>query len=254
MKYRPQLDGLRALAIVMVLVSHFSASRSAALDVLGNMGVQLFFVLSGFLITGILLEQRAAGSGASGPHIGAAPILRRFYVRRFVRIMPAYYLGIAVFVLPSEGLASFWHLAYLTNVQATLLGTQAIYAGHFWSLAVEEQFYLVWPLIMLLSSPNAARRTTWILVGAGPLFRLVWFAVFSGNVGYATLPFGCIDFLALGALIAFHSAYGRPRLSALEHPAAHIVAVALAIASVLVQVTMPASALVAAGGRLCWGL
>src|SRR5262245_34719431 len=140
----PQLDGLRALAVLGVLVCHSTDSEWAHL---GPFGVRLFFVISGFLITRILLEQRGAPVGS---------VLRAFYWRRLGRIAPLYYVALIVywsFGVPGARELWPWLVTYTSNMvdPATPLG----FVGHFWSLAVEEQFYLVWPPLVLLLS----RRT-----------------------------------------------------------------------------------------------
>ncbi len=156
----PALDGLRGLAILMVLVSHLmlfndrTGSRLgdslSALRGLGWVGVDLFFVLSGFLITGILYDT------LEDPHY-----FRSFYMRRFLRIFPLYY-GFLFFMLLlahwqhfSWGGRQYVLLAYLQNTGLWFPVTDfhpGLWAdlGHFWSLAVEEQFYLVWPLLVFL--------------------------------------------------------------------------------------------------------
>jgi peptidoglycan/LPS O-acetylase OafA/YrhL len=210
------------------------------------MGVQLFFVLSGYLITGILLGMKVEGS--------AGPAFRRFYVRRFVRIVPAYYLTIAIFVIPYQGRASLWHFAYLTNVQAALEGSTAIFAGHFWSLAVEEQFYLVWPWVILTLSMVTIRRVTLALICVGPVFRFIWYVAFAGNVGYSCLPFGCSDFLSLGSLVAIYDLDRGHSSPGTQLPGANIIALGLAGVSILGQANGSGGAIAAAGGGFCWAL
>lgn len=137
------LDGLRALSILAVLFHHTGGSTSGGIAARGHLGVDLFFVISGFLIVTLLLRERSRTGTIS---------LRAFYVRRSLRILPLYYavlLGTYVLALGSnsagartyrEGLP--WALLYLTNwhvVQGMLSIT--------WSLAAEEQFYLTWPLL-----------------------------------------------------------------------------------------------------------
>ena len=148
----PELDGLRGVAILMVAAFHFSIAVAMAggpfkllraICVPGWTGVDLFFALSGYLITGILLDSKASLS-----------YFRRFYSRRLLRIFPVYYAALffcftlgARLLLPPGG--SDWRvvLAYLFHVSNWLsLGAAEIpNLNHFWSLAVEEQFYLVWP-------------------------------------------------------------------------------------------------------------
>src|SRR5262249_40880734 len=144
--YMPQLDGLRAVAVLAVVAHH--TLPGPLVDALnpGAAGVRLFFVLSGFLITGILL-----GCRESMAQQGAGQALASFYARRFLRIFPLYYFALAVVLLAGvqearDGAA--WHLAYLSNVYGVRQGWLGSLA-HFWSLAVEEQFYLVWPALVL---------------------------------------------------------------------------------------------------------
>jgi peptidoglycan/LPS O-acetylase OafA/YrhL len=157
----PALDGLRGLAIILVLIEHFVRLQPATLlegivcrgAAVGWVGVDLFFALSGFLITGILLEAK-----------GGERFFRNFYLRRAFRIFPLYYgcLLLVFFGLPHLGVfgpdetrnllhTQGWFWSYLSNVMIARAGTLAVSPmQHFWSLAVEEQFYLVWPLIVWL--------------------------------------------------------------------------------------------------------
>ncbi len=158
-RYRPELDGIRGLAILGVLLTHcFSYLQETpitrpilAVMSFGGWGVDLFFALSGFLITGILLDTKRANN-----------YLSSFYLRRFLRIFPLYYL--VLIVLFCWALVSPWaaanmpvkqewpsYLVYLQNVP--WLWPHGFANGHmmshFWSLAVEEQFYLIWPFVLL---------------------------------------------------------------------------------------------------------
>ena len=192
-----QLDSLRAFAVFAVIVSH-TGPRALDPYALGMRGVQLFFVLSGFLITGILLTARHATT--SRPRT-----LRAFYCRRFLRIFPAYYAVLLITLLIGipevrEGLA--WHLTYLSNVRAARLGIWEGPVSHLWSLSVEEQFYLCWPLLVL-SVPWGALPV--VLAGAvlvGPLTRYFLFQS-TGNVVTTLVPMPSnLDPLALGAGLA----------------------------------------------------
>ena len=132
--HAPHLDGLRAVAVLAVAWSHWAPRHQFGIPF--GTGVHLFFVLSGYLITRILLRIRTADSRAAG--------LRAFYIRRALRIFPAYYLWVAfaVATLPSVAATWPWHVGYLSNL---LIYRQHEWAGpvsHWWSLAVEEQFYL----------------------------------------------------------------------------------------------------------------
>jgi peptidoglycan/LPS O-acetylase OafA/YrhL len=207
-----QLDAVRAIAIVGVMAAHFFG---AGIVQEGARGVTLFFVLSGFLITGILLKCKGYVE-RDGQSISFT--LRQFYVRRFLRIFPLYYLVIAVLWLihdPGARHSIGWLLAYLGNVEWAVQGYPPWWSvQHFWSLGVEEQFYLVWPCVILLVP---RRRLLWVVVAVvccGPAFRVI-----SGKLGMAwyarmPLPFFWLDALGLGALLAVASdaSYGVKHL------------------------------------------
>ncbi len=140
-----QLDGLRALAALTVIVHH-AVPHSAVTRVLnpGAAAVWLFFALSGFLITGILVRNRRAAEQSAANRLGVA---RSFYTRRFLRIMPLYYMVIAASIaanLPGARRYFAWDLLYGTNVLRSFVPGVQVSQHHFWSLCVEEQFYLVW--------------------------------------------------------------------------------------------------------------
>jgi len=207
----PALDGLRGVAVLLVLAFHFAhidgeggtverallgATRS------GWAGVDLFFVLSGFLITGILLDAR-----------GSAGFFRAFYLRRVLRIFPLYfaYLAVLFFALPALVPAldvrretQGWLWTYLGNVLfAREGGFQASpYTGHFWSLAVEEQFYLLWPfLVWLLPRRRLAALCLGLVGGAFALRFAIHRTTFNATAAYVLTP-ARMDALAMGALVA----------------------------------------------------
>ena len=200
MKHRPQLDGLRALAIAGVLYSHFFDDSSVA----GSLGVLLFFALSGYLITGMLLEAKEAG-GLSLPH---------FYMRRALRLWPAYYLALGTAVAFNiEGIraVAWWHALYASNILFAIRQDYVPWvAAAWWSLAVEEQFYLIWPVAVMLSS---RRALPWVCVAAivGSLAFTAAVQWRGGSEQMNLLLPGLLDFLAGGALLAVAQRY-RPGL------------------------------------------
>lgn len=156
----PTLDGLRAMAILLVLGTHapreFGALHRGIPQILGAggyLGVDLFFVLSGFLITRLLLADRERG----------AP-LYQFIVRRFLRIFPIYYLLLLVFFALRPGPELPWCAAYLSNYY--FVSASAHHPlRHTWSLAVEEHFYLFWPLCVYgLSRARSLALLRWVLL------------------------------------------------------------------------------------------
>lgn len=204
--YYPALDGLRGLAVLAVMACH-TLYRPLAL---GWMGVPLFFALSGFLITGILLRAK------DEPHY-----FRTFYKRRAVRIFPIYYLFVAVSFIVGTYLAmptkDLWRaVIYIQNYRIPGEPQQipGFFGGHTWSLAVEEQFYLIWPLLAWWLSPRALLRCCLVLVAGALAFRLYAFET-SGDPGlwilYGWLPSN-IDCLASGAIVAvlYHEGRLRP--------------------------------------------
>ena len=198
----PELDGIRAIAILIVIFFHYWQIFSGRpgtifgeLALLGKTGVDLFFVLSGFLITGILLESK-----------GTEHFLRNFYVRRMLRIFPIYYatLFVLYIVLPLFHLApwvqfrqNFWFWIYLQNMPQTFAGGPLYGPRHFWSLAVEEQFYFFWPFLVM----SFERRTLLKITGAGVILAiLVRIALWRYSTFYFTLA--RIDGLAMGSALA----------------------------------------------------
>jgi peptidoglycan/LPS O-acetylase OafA/YrhL len=199
----PQLDSLRALAFFGVAASHWIAGDSL-FTFLGGTGVQLFFVLSGFLITGILLEYRQETDTRSDLTRGSA--LRTFYARRMFRIFPLFYATIIAAAVLNVGPIREswpWHALYGSNY---LYGIWGRAPGdpftHFWSLGVEEQFYLVWPFLVFAAGAARLERLTLALIVGAPIFRIALEAAFPAMHRVNYLPFSCGDSLGVGAALA----------------------------------------------------
>lgn len=248
----PALDGLRGVAILLVLTDHFTRLHpTTALErflscgaAVGWVGVDLFFGLSGFLITGILLDAK-----------GGQRFFRNFYLRRACRIFPLYYgfLLVLFLGLPHAGVLSSievrnlldsqgWYWSYLSNVMIAGLRSWdpvPMETLHFWSLAVEEQFYLFWPLVVW-AVPQ--RRLKLVCAGGllgSLLLRLVLRAAGEpGLVSYVLTPTH-LDPLAVGCWLAVanREVGGIERFSKWVRPA--ILASAAGIATIMVTADGP---------------
>ncbi|MGH7178267.1 MAG: acyltransferase family protein [Tepidisphaeraceae bacterium] len=215
----PALDGLRGIAVLLVIFFHFMVFLTDANGVferglqkvagLGWTGVDLFFVLSGFLITGILYDSK-----------DSRHYFRNFYARRTARIFPLYYafLLIMLVILPLFGrqVADFFqhvpwktwpYWAYLSNFAKAYRWGQYLppdteCLGITWSLAIEEQFYLVWPAIVLAFSRKTLLRMCLGLIGMSVLLRGWWVIWNPENANMAYVTFLRLDPLAVGAAIS----------------------------------------------------
>jgi peptidoglycan/LPS O-acetylase OafA/YrhL len=202
----PQLDGLRALAVAGILWSHAMpvAYISIFKSHIGHLGVQLFFVLSGFLISGILLDISNRASSSQETWFG----LSRFYIRRFLRIFPLYYMVLFLAVLfKFQPLHDSWpwHAAYLSNFYSWNVGNISGYGAHFWSLSVEEQFYLLWPILILFAPKKLRLSCILVFIALAPLFRLIMeLGHWGKNPDFAIwLMPANLDSLGVGALLAY---------------------------------------------------
>lgn len=205
------LDGIRGLAILMVMFNHYALNTRLSTPIdkafyytakLGWMGVDLFFVLSGFLITGILLNAKRK------PHY-----FRNFYMRRTVRIFPLYYAFLAVVFLIIPRITGYrspelqhvdpyqtFYWTYLTNWFFAYKNEIPAFS-HLWSLAIEEQFYLLWPAVVLVLSERSLKRCALTCIAAALAFRLVCAWQHSGSIiPYVLTPMR-MDTLAAGAYL-----------------------------------------------------
>lgn len=210
--YIAEFDGLRGCAVLLVLVEHFTYNEWVRSWSPGSAGVRTFFVLSGFLITGILLADRE--------RFDVRTAAGRFFRNRALRLLPPFLLAVVLAAVLGIGdMRSdwLWHVTYLSNLQIALEHRWSG-AGHFWTLAVEQQFYLLWfPVVMLLP-----RR--WLLpvvislLFVAPAFRML---IVAGRSTFIDVLFPAqVDALALGALLALlrRMAQGGVVIAALGRP------------------------------------
>ncbi|MFN2572132.1 MAG: acyltransferase family protein [Gemmatimonadales bacterium] len=188
---QPALDGVRALAVIGVIASH------ANLFKLGWIGVDIFFGLSGYLITGILLD-------AKGAHPTRSAYFMPFYMRRALRILPlAWAVALIAAAIQGQWSGLLWYMGYLVNWLPRNPPPDVL--GHYWSLAVEEQFYLVWPAVVLFAS---RRKLPAITIGVIVLDIVCRFALstwpppFANQQFLGLATFARADTLAVGALLA----------------------------------------------------
>ena len=209
--HMPALDGIRGASMVVVLIVHFAWIPGGLPGKLfrtmvdaGWISMASFFVLSGFLITGILLDSKGAENHFSS-----------FYLRRALRILPLYYstLFVAFILCPLLGklglpffpkkflIAQIWYWCFVGNL-AWLRGQTVGYFEHFWSLAVEEQFYLVWPLVVFLTSRRTLAKICIVLALITPILRIVFYMKGLDGDAIYTLTTSHLDAICLGALAA----------------------------------------------------
>ncbi len=211
------LDGIRGISLILILLWHYIVSQAqpqydSALDhLVQNLaltwsGVDLFFVLSGFLIVGILLDAK-----------GSASYFKTFYIRRACRILPLYLVMVCLFITLPHFLTIDWLFAdplplasYLTFTQNFFMhnvGFGPHWLGVTWTLAVEEQFYLLIPVLVWKLSKKQLFFLFLALVCLAPIFRLLM-----GNLGAYVLPFARADSIFMGGLLAI--LYQTPHIRA----------------------------------------
>lgn len=201
--YRPALDGLRGVSVLCVMGFH-----TFLIPFGGFLGVDVFFVLSGFLITNLLLAERAATGTLD---------LRRFYARRARRLVPPLLVAVVAFLLISavadqsgfgdDALAAAAGVTYITNILVTITPIWLPAVGHLWSLAAEEQFYLLWPVVLIAVMRRQISRRA-LTIGVGLVVLAIWtdrFALTLAGASQHRLYFGpdtSLDPIVIGCLLA----------------------------------------------------
>ena len=200
--YQPHLDGLRALAILGVLFEHFGLILPPLLRC-GPLSVRFFFVLSGYFITLSLWKLQVEVAQSKG---GSFIPLCHFYLRRLLRIGPPFYLALivgAIFGIEEVRTNFFWLATFQANNYIAWLGYWPSSISHFWSLAVQEQFYILWPLVILTLPRRWFLPTMAAFVIFGLVFRFFCIATETSTLTRWVTLLGCIDSFAVGALIAY---------------------------------------------------
>lgn len=210
----PALDGLRSLVLLILFVHYvvgpargwdgWMLSSFMAVGLLAVTALDIFFVLSGFLITGILLDTKHSPS-----------YFRSFYIRRLVRIVPLYYGFLLVYLIVIPTLVSWdtqaltltpgqhvYYWGYFVNIAYALDWRLAAYTGHLWTLSLEEQFYLAWPIIVWACTLQRLRNVCGACLIIAPLVRLATAELMPDTVMFYTFTFARMDGLAMGALLA----------------------------------------------------
>lgn len=195
----PRLDSFRGIAALGVIWGHYAGPLLPSWLLITTMSaviaVQFFFVLSGFLITGLLLDEENTPSSET---------IKKFYIRRSFRIFPLYYFALALGIvldIPDFRATIEWTATYLSNFFMVYGSDPHLgFAGHFWTLAVEEQFYLLWPAVLIFF-----RRAVWPIAGGMVIAAVAYkyFAFSHGRYPVAGMSLvACADALAIGALTA----------------------------------------------------
>lgn len=193
-----QLDTLRAFAVLVVMMHHYLDTRFF----LSGFGATLFFVLSGYFVTKTLL--RLKGEIATGK-TNTGPALKTFYIQRWLRLWPLYYLVLALtlFLNVENARSSFlWNATFLSNAHVLLSGEWTGRFSPLWSLSVLEQFYLVWPAMILCCPRRHLLPLTLVTIAIGPVYRLLCLLFNTSPIGWCVVPFASFDLLGCGALLA----------------------------------------------------
>ena len=196
--YLIQLDSLRAFAVIGVTLQHWIGG---VFNFCGGAGVMLFFVLSGYLITRILFVEKYSFKLHNR---GFATIVKTFLLRRTLRIFPIYFIFLIAFVLIGDPYLRanwYWYFSYCSNILRFIHnGSTTTMYGHTWSLAVEEQFYLIWPWVILLVHRKWESKVLLVFVLFACVFR---FCLFEFGLDTEALAPSNFDAFGIGGLLAY---------------------------------------------------
>ena len=209
--YIVQLDGLRFFAILSVMIGHWlqwQINRSMINAFPFGNGVTLFFVLSGFLITDILLKNRNHSFALQVPKI---QLIKSFYIRRILRIFPLYFsILFFLYAISYRNTREIfpWLVSFTSNIYQSI---HEVFVGdfnHFWSLAVEEQFYLFWPWVIIFIPAKYSEKIIFSLIGISVLSKVYIFLCYPDNwMANSYFTLSCMHALGIGALIAYWGIY-----------------------------------------------
>lgn len=230
MNYIKQLDSLRAIAVLLVIMTHwFPEGHPLNTYTSFFNGVDIFFALSGFLITRILLNNRIEAEQTGQ---AKTSVLKNFFMRRTLRIFPVYYLLIAFLFIMGPKTATdireniVYFLTYTSNFYFYSNDWDGI-LSHLWSLSVEEQFYLLWPWLMLFTKRRFLLPTIILAALVGVLGQMIF-------PNSDILTFSCFDGFGIGALLAWGAAYRPAALKKLRTPSLFIAIVCCLLQAVRV--------------------
>lgn len=215
MRYIRQLDAVRAIAVLLVIISHWLPETHLVNRITrgynGSFGVTIFFVLSGFLITSILLQNKLQANNLA---LNKGALLKNFFFRRALRIFPIYYITVTLLLLFHKYAGTHitntypYYYTYTANLNFHFTQEWDSILSHLWSLSVEEQFYLIWPWVILFSPSKYLRPIIYFFILVGVISNYI----FSTSL-MDCFTTSCFDAFGLGALLSWQLIYRQQDLT-----------------------------------------